>query len=67
MKIGGFLRVLPFAPRYSWNIVESGFKHHNPNPDLYFELWPDGECCWKIEVEHKMNKMEISQQTSNFN
>ena len=19
-------------PRYSWNIVESGIKHHNPNP-----------------------------------
>ena len=21
-------------PRYSWNIVESGGKHHNPNPTL---------------------------------
>jgi hypothetical protein len=50
MKIGGFLRILPFAPRYNWNIVESGFKHHNPNTDLYFELWPDEECCWKIEI-----------------
>ena len=66
MKIGGFLRILPFAPRYNRNIVESGFKHHNPNPDWYFELWPDAECCWKIEVERKMNKMEISQQTFNL-
>ena len=27
-QIGGFLRVLLFQPRYNWNIVESGFKHH---------------------------------------
>jgi hypothetical protein len=28
----GFLRVLRYWPiRYSWNIVESGVKHHNPN------------------------------------
>jgi hypothetical protein len=20
-------------PRYKWNIVESGLKHHNPNPN----------------------------------
>jgi hypothetical protein len=30
-KVGGFLRILPFPPpRYNWNIVESGVKHHNP-------------------------------------
>jgi hypothetical protein len=29
-QVGGFLRVLWFPPRYSWNIVESGVKHHNP-------------------------------------
>jgi hypothetical protein len=22
--------------RYKWNIVESGFKHHNLNPNFYF-------------------------------
>jgi hypothetical protein len=21
-------------PQYNWNIVESGIKHHNPNPPL---------------------------------
>jgi hypothetical protein len=21
------------SPRYNWNIVERGVKHHNPNPD----------------------------------
>ena len=35
----GFLRALQFPPpikltatKYNWNIVESGVKHHNPNP-----------------------------------
>ena len=34
-QVGGFLRVLRFPPpikppRYNWNIVESGIKHHKP-------------------------------------
>jgi len=40
-QVGGFHRVLRFflhkwnwPPRNSWNIVESGVKHHNPNPYL---------------------------------
>ena len=38
LQIDGFLCVLRFHPpikltaTYSWNIVESGIKHHNPNP-----------------------------------
>jgi hypothetical protein len=28
----GFLHQLKWPPRYNWNIVESGVKHHNPNP-----------------------------------
>jgi hypothetical protein len=36
-QVGGFLRVLRFPPlikppRYNWNIVESGVKHHKPKP-----------------------------------
>jgi hypothetical protein len=37
-QVGDFLCVLWFplpiklTPRYSWNIIESGIKHHNPNP-----------------------------------
>ena len=27
----GLLRVLLFPPRYNWNIVESGVKHHKQN------------------------------------
>ena len=23
------------TPRYNWNIVESGVKHHNPNPPIH--------------------------------
>ena len=36
-QVGGFLRVLWFpppiklTPRYNWNIVESGVKHHQTN------------------------------------
>jgi hypothetical protein len=42
-QVGGFLRVLRFPPPinwppwYNWNIVESGIKHHNPNPN---------NCSW---------------------
>jgi len=36
-QVSGFLRVLLFPPPIkltsnNWNIVESGIKHHNPNP-----------------------------------
>ena len=40
-EVDGFLWALLFPPsvnwppRYSWNIVESGIKHHNPNFNLY--------------------------------
>ena len=34
----GFLYDWNSRPRYSWNIVESGVKHHNPKP-LTFNLW----------------------------
>ena len=39
-KVSGFLRLLQLPPPikliatiYSWNIVESGIKHHNPYPN----------------------------------
>ena len=28
----GLLHQENWRPRYNWNIVESGIKHHNPNP-----------------------------------
>jgi hypothetical protein len=28
----GFLNQLNWPPRYNWNIVESGIKHHKPKP-----------------------------------
>jgi hypothetical protein len=31
----GFLHQLNWRPRYNWNVVESGVKHHNPNPIYY--------------------------------
>ena len=35
-QVAGFFRVLQFPPRYNWNIVESGIKHHKPQPFLTF-------------------------------
>ena len=31
----GFLHQLNWSTRYNWNIIESGVKHHNPNPDAW--------------------------------
>ena len=31
-----FLYQWKWRPRYSWNIVESGIKHHDPNPQTSF-------------------------------
>ena len=30
-----FLHQKNWPPRYNWNIVESGVKHHNPNPNSF--------------------------------
>jgi len=30
--VGGFLLQWNWTPWYSWNIVESGIKHHKPKP-----------------------------------
>jgi hypothetical protein len=31
--LNSFLHQWNWQPRYNWNIVESGVKHHNPNPN----------------------------------
>jgi lipopolysaccharide/colanic/teichoic acid biosynthesis glycosyltransferase len=45
-QVGRFLLVLQFPPPikltamiYNWNIVESGVKHHNPNPGSYISIY----------------------------
>ena len=44
-QVVGFLRVLLFPPqkkgpqRYSWNIVESGIKHHDPDHNRMFDAF----------------------------
>ena len=30
----GFLHQWNWPPRYNWNIIESGVKHHNPNAEI---------------------------------
>ena len=43
-QVGGFLRALRFLhqlnlpPRYNWNIVESGVKHHKTNQPIIMYL-----------------------------
>jgi hypothetical protein len=32
-EYSSFLNQQNWPPRYNWNIVESGAKHHNPNPN----------------------------------
>ena len=53
----GFLHQLNRPPRYNWNIVESGIKHHNPYPNLLFIfLWinqihlADSSCVSKLNI-----------------
>jgi hypothetical protein len=36
------LRKLNTEPS-NWNIIESGTKHHNPNPDLCFQIFQDAD------------------------
>jgi hypothetical protein len=26
---------------YNWDIIESRVKHHNPNPNPHWDMWPD--------------------------
>jgi len=58
-------------PRYSWNIVESGVKHHNPNPNslirciwtflktIYLSNWQNIHYC--ILYERRFSK-EVAHQ-----
>ena len=47
-QVSGFLQVLRFPPpnnlnwppRYNWNIVESGIKHHKPNQPIMIYQYP---------------------------
>ena len=49
----GFLHQLNWLPRYSWNIVQSGVKHHKPKPkqkqyfSSYFPFFLNLSCHWK--------------------
>jgi hypothetical protein len=36
-RYSGFIHHLNWLPRYKWNIVESGIKHHNPIPNPEIE------------------------------
>jgi hypothetical protein len=38
----GFLHRLNWPPRYNWNMVESGVKHHTPNPIVKKTISTDG-------------------------
>jgi hypothetical protein len=36
---------LNWPPQYNWNIVESGIKHPNPNPE---------SCIYKLSIDFKL-------------
>ena len=44
-RYSGFLHQLKWPPRYNWNIVENGLRHHNPNTNTLF--------IDKSVIEHK--------------
>ena len=51
-QVSGFLQVLRFLPTvkltpwFSWNIVESGVKHHSPNPTNCLIIIPGSSCSY---------------------
>ena len=51
---GWFLRVLQqgnWPPRYSWDIVESGIRHHNSySPQFVFLMEDESFCCLVLLV-----------------
>ena len=54
-QVGGFLRVFQFPSLmawYSWNIVESGIKHHKPSQTCYkSEIITSCKTKWHEQVE----------------
>ena len=61
-----------WPPRYSWNIVESSVKHHNPNPNIcvdtlhiyfciciYLRRKMYSSCSRSFNVECCMNYLKI--------
>ena len=59
-KVGGFLRVLRCPPRYNWNIVESGFKHHNPLRKIYHIYHEVYDCSIIREGVRLKNELPYS-------
>ena len=45
----GFHYQYNWQPQYSWNIIESGVKHHNPNP-LYVSYSHSESCILKYKA-----------------
>jgi hypothetical protein len=58
-RVGGYLRVLRFPPRYNWNIVESGAKHHKPNRQVQFSPRSTPTFLFTVECQRKNAKKDI--------
>ena len=50
-RYSNFLHQLNRPPRYSWNMVESGVKHHNLNPNA--------TIAWKVPLLSKDNERPV--------
>ena len=57
LRVLRFLHQLNWPPRYSWNIVDSGVKHHNPNLSTNKKMsYQYKHQSWKYSIF--MNKLE---------
>jgi hypothetical protein len=50
-QVSGFLWVLQIPAQYNWNIVESGIKHHNPNPCMFQVLFPKKNGVGRLGID----------------
>ena len=51
-QVDGFLHQYNWPPRYNWNIVESGVKHHQTNKRIYM-------VCFWVKYDNVILKMVI--------
>ena len=66
----GFLYQLNWPPRFNWNIVESGIKHHQTNKQTNKQEFPCLWCLFILQVQQMRNAAleirEEAESTSRF-
>jgi hypothetical protein len=60
------ISIIIIPPRYNWNIVKSGVKHHNPNPysrkytENKINKWYISLFCIVIDLSHHQEFLAVS-------